>query len=785
MKGLKFTALCFGIGLALLLQLMSTTYVHADGIKTPLPGFTPSGIGTPRSTGVPTRIHFVENTPVAVDSSTPNAPLKTALPTTPVPAESSTPNRSLSTPLPTRMDLSASTPTKGTAPTVASVRTRIVSPTQQVSASTTPPSKATGTVTAGPLNATPTQSALSPRSTIAATFVAEQEHSKPSKPGQATMTAESGLGTQTHDGTLSPGDGFPTEVPTLLELHQQIPDNTDILILNADGELEPLVTQTAADIVAQGDPIWCPDGTKPGDVGCTPSYQSMADLLTFAGTYINSQTGNGTIWIANGPQSLETGPITIDGSIYTNWANYSLTLQGGWNGTTIGANSVFNVPIYIINWNADVTINNLTVQNASGSGLGVTTNGSNIEINDSRFLNNRDGPTYFPWGDGADLSPNGGNVIIANSEFRGNSWDGLYIVNSNNISITNSNLNANGLTSGAGGGLNAFQVNSIDIRNSEFTGNLSYDISAYCNSGGSLFVSYPDVVPPFAPPVRLDIFVDQNCNSSAFLAQPTATPSPTITATLTGPTLTATATPTGTLLPTATPSNTATEIGIQPTVVIQPVTPTPTRQGAVISTPTGKVPTPRPRDIFFGGISARSKSKGEFFLDCKLQESFTYPLPNGDKVEIICPSEYWSGKASISRLDNTTLPDKLPVGFTYASAFLVNITKLSEPARMVEGEYLREDVKVVPEGGYIKASFRALGQETYSILYWDAISDRWIPLKDFMRDENGDPQVFDLYPEDPDNLLKIISGVQQVTNPLDPRVEVSTNFPGIFVLAQH
>jgi hypothetical protein len=149
--------------------------------------------------------------------------------------------------------------------------------------------------------------------------------------------------------------------PTLLQVHQKIPDTTDILVFNANGELEPLVTQEAADIIAQGDPIWCPEGTKPGDVGCTASYQSMADLLTFEGTFINSQTVNGTIWISNGSQSLETGPITIDGSIYTNWANYSLTLQGGWNGTTIGMNSVFNVPIYIINWNANVTINHITV----------------------------------------------------------------------------------------------------------------------------------------------------------------------------------------------------------------------------------------------------------------------------------------------------------------------------------------------------------------------------------------------------------------------------------------
>ncbi len=778
MKGLKFTALCFGIGLALLVQLMSTTYVHADGIKTPLPGFTAFGIGTPRAPGVPTLIHFVENTPVAVDSSTPKA-------ATPLPADPSTPNPPLNTPLPTRIDLSASTPTNNTVPTSV-----IMSPTHQVSASTTPVSKAPGTVTADLRNATPTQITLSPRSTLAATLVAGPEQNKPSQPGKPTMTAESGLGTQTHDGTLSPRDGFPTEGPTLLEVQQQLSANTEIMVLNANGDSEPLVTQEAADIIAQGDPIWCPEGTKPGDIGCTPSYQSMADLLTFEGTFINSQPVNGTIWIANGLQSLETGPITIDGSIYTNWANYSITLQGGWNGTSIGANSVFNVPIYIINWNANVTINHITVENASGSGLGITTNGSDVAINESRFRDNRAGSTIFPWGDGADISPNGGNVTITNSAFNGNNWDGLYVVNSNTISITNSRFNSNGHTNGAGGGLNAFLVNSIDIHNSEFTDNLSYDITAYCNSGGPLIVSYPDAIPLFPTPVRLDIFVDRYCNSSAFLAQPTATPSPTMTATPMGSTLTPTATPTGTLLPTATPSFTSTPQPTATRIVIQTETASPTPIGAFTPTftpttlPRG-LPPIQPHNPYLGGSSSRPKSKGEFFLDCKLQPSFTYPLPNGDKVEIVCPSGFWSGKASISRLDNTTLPDKLPVGFTYTSAFLVNITKLSEPARMVEGEYLREEVKVVPENGYIKASFRALGQETYSILYWDAINNRWIPLKDFMLDENGSPHVFDLYPEDPDNVNKIISGVRQVTNPRDPRVEVSTNFPGIFVLAQH
>jgi hypothetical protein len=570
--------------------------------------------------------------------------------------------------------------------------------------------------------------------------------------------------------------------PTLGDVLQGLPENTGIIVLDQGEKPLPLVSQEAAQVINQSDPVWCPgDNTQaptPGANGCTISYSTVAELLANAGASI---AANGTIWITSGSQ-LETGPITIDGSIYTNWSNFSLSLQGGWSGsgTTIGANSIFNVPIYILNCNADVTINNITVENASGSGLGITTNGSDVAINNSIFRYNRAGSTYFPWGDGADISPNGGNVTITNSEFSGNNWDGLYVVNSNTIMITNSRFNSNGLNN-AGGGLNAFQVNTINIYNSEFTGNVSYDIAAYCNYGGPLIVSYPDSLPPFfPPPIRLDIFVDRYCNSSAYLAQPTATASPTITATLIGPTLTATATPTGRLPPTVTSSPTATAIRIQP------LTSTPTPRGQPTSTRTpNRAATIHPGGIVSGGSALRAKSKGEFFLDCKLQASFTYPLPNGDKVEIICPSGFWSGKASISRLDNTTLPDKLPVGFTYASAFLVNITKLSEPARMVDGEYLRDEVTVVPEGGYIKASFRALGQETYSILYWDALNSRWIPLKDFMLDENGKPQVFDLYPEDPDNLLKIVSGVQQVTNPRDPRVEVSTNFPGIFVLAQH
>jgi parallel beta helix pectate lyase-like protein len=581
-------------------------------------------------------------------------------------------------------------------------------------------------------------------------------------------TVESPSETTTPIGTSTTGAVLPTEEPTLLDSVQALSSDTSVVVLDENGQPLPLAAQGAAEAVVNGDPMWCPNGVAPGGAGCTSNFISMSELLTLAGSYINSQNVNGTIWITSG-SIPEPGTVTIDGATYTNWANQSLTLQGGWSGvpgdTTIGPNSVFTVPIQILNWNANVNINNITVQGASGSGLGVTTNGRRVVINNSRFINNQSaGSGLFPWGDGADISPNGGNVIITNSEFSGNNWDGLYIVNSGDISISDSNLNSNGINNGYGAGLDAYGVNTIDIKNGEFNGNQSYDILANCNTGTFLSVNFLDLL-------RLDISVDQNCQVAAGLA---VTPTPTLPPGIT---------PTPTVLSSgATPTPTST----QPPVI----EPTQTLVPGTTSTP---VPTPRGLPPIRGVVSSsgnasRSKNTGEIFLECKLRPSFPYTLPNGDKVEIICPSDFWSGKAAISRLDNTSLPGELPSGYIYASAFQVDISQVKEPIQVIGGVIQRQPVEVIPGPGYIRASFVAPSIQvfggTYSILYWD--NGSWILLKDFMLAENGGPQVFDLHPgsqEDPRKI--IISGVEQVDNSRDPRVEVSTNFPGIFVLAQH
>jgi len=209
-----------------------------------------------------------------------------------------------------------------------------------------------------------------------------------------------------------------TTEPTLLET---LPDNTNLVVLDQNGDPLSLATQQAADAIATADPVWCPDGVLPipGLNGCTASYATMNDLLTGAGAYINNQNVNGTIWITFGAVG-DVSPVIIQGLTYTNWANHSLTLQGGWSGTAgdpaIGSNSAFSVAIEIKNWNNNVTVNNITVSGAT------TNNGLNI------------------YSDSTNIVP---VASINNSNFSGNLYAGFWIEDAGSLSINNSSIGGN------------------------------------------------------------------------------------------------------------------------------------------------------------------------------------------------------------------------------------------------------------------------------------------------------------------------------------------------------
>src|ERR1700690_2123359 len=68
--------------------------------------------------------------------------------------------------------------------------------------------------------------------------------------------------------------------PTLLS---QVPAGTNVVAVNNVRHKVSLASQEAAQIVASGDPIWCPTGVVPGGATCSPSgnpsFQSVINWL--------------------------------------------------------------------------------------------------------------------------------------------------------------------------------------------------------------------------------------------------------------------------------------------------------------------------------------------------------------------------------------------------------------------------------------------------------------------------------------------------------------------------
>ncbi|MCX6068631.1 MAG: hypothetical protein NT121_23275 [Chloroflexi bacterium] len=89
-----------------------------------------------------------------------------------------------------------------------------------------------------------------------------------------------------------------------------VPDGTEVVVLDENGQPLPLGSQAAADVVAQGDPIWCADNVDPvalasgsfSSAGCTPTQSSLTDLDTYIKAKLLNgwfDLPNGVIWIAN------------------------------------------------------------------------------------------------------------------------------------------------------------------------------------------------------------------------------------------------------------------------------------------------------------------------------------------------------------------------------------------------------------------------------------------------------------------------------------------------------
>jgi hypothetical protein len=306
-----------------------------------------------------------------------------------------------------------------------------------------------------------------------------EEVSTEEEPTGEAGDGEAGEAATEEELTNETGEGETDEAsadePSLME---QVPDNTDIVVVNTEGEVEPLATQEAAEAVATSDPIWCPAGQDPtpGENGCTDSYSSFDELLTFMQTNEGDVAYQqaGTIYVEMGTYGGGESSIDFNTYGFTTFDDNDLTIQGGWNtstGTTTDT-TTFNVPIVIGSdaspWGGSLTIRNIIVSGVvNDTGLTVYSGGS-VTVEDSEFTNNDAAGVFID----ADEDVNVRRTKV--NDNGSNNWEvvdgrGLEIKSGGFVTLSEVEANDNQIF-----GVDIVAGKDVAIANSFFNGNLMY-----------------------------------------------------------------------------------------------------------------------------------------------------------------------------------------------------------------------------------------------------------------------------------------------------------------------
>jgi hypothetical protein len=183
------------------------------------------------------------------------------------------------------------------------------------------------------------------------------------------------------------------------------------------------------------------------------------------------------IWVRDNYAGADAVAIVINGATLSTMKDFTLTIKGGWTGvgTTINAltPSAFDVPLSIINWNADVTLSDITIDAGNVTGLTVTTT-KNIVLTRVSSNNNTGGA-----GRGASLnnSSGTGTVNVTGGTFNGNAgFGGLLVTSNGNVTLSGVTASSN-IGPGYGAWIdNSTGTGNISIATSTFSSNLSYGL---------------------------------------------------------------------------------------------------------------------------------------------------------------------------------------------------------------------------------------------------------------------------------------------------------------------
>lgn len=276
-----------------------------------------------------------------------------------------------------------------------------------------------------------------------------------------------------------------TEEPiqTILE---QVPENTTVTVLNSEGETLPLASQETADTIASDyDPIWCPAGQvpTPGENGCTQSFSSFDELLTFlqANESDTAYQQAGTIYIQQGDYLGGETEIDFNDYNFNQINNYDLTLQGGWDttydpdvdGDPTFTSTSFNAPIIIGSsanpWAGSLTLNNISISGVTNqTGLTLHTS-STIDLDQVEVTNSQAGMDLNA-GDEINLT----NVNASNNEEYGARIRG------DQVAIDTASFNNNGTASGPDGyGLDVESLSLVALISVTADNNLSNGVNIF------------------------------------------------------------------------------------------------------------------------------------------------------------------------------------------------------------------------------------------------------------------------------------------------------------------
>lgn len=234
--------------------------------------------------------------------------------------------------------------------------------------------------------------------------------------------------------TQAPAEAESTVVAGILS---DVPEDTDLVVLDESGQPVALGTQATADAVVKSDPVWCPAGQFPGGVGCSTNYASIPDLLEAMRSNPSAFAANGTIFLEHSGTTTFNTPLVLDDSAgslsgsFSTLSSFNLTVRGGWNGGT-GSGSVGGTQAlfdasgsnqgYILigslanPWIGNITLQDIEIRNASlASSVAVYTSSGNINFDDVDVAQ-QTGDKYLAY-----LHSQTGNITVANgSNFDGN-----------------------------------------------------------------------------------------------------------------------------------------------------------------------------------------------------------------------------------------------------------------------------------------------------------------------------------------------------------------------------